>query len=87
MTLVYEEAREEKLTGLECRDGAQDFLDQLYGIGTGSGFALAKHLVGTGAHNSGVVRQLVDRIPQRLVLNTSVLPNQQDFRVATGKPA
>jgi len=55
--------RRQKPSGLELGNGAQGLLDQLYGVGTGSGFAAAV-MVGAGGDHPGGICQLVDRVSE-----------------------
>lgn len=49
------------------RHGKKDILDHIYAVGCGGRIHLA-NLVGPGRDASHCLRELVDRIPQRLVL-------------------
>src|SRR5712692_502230 len=68
---VYVQTRKEKLEpGLEWRDGEESLLDQLHRAWAGRRFHSAP-LVGAGRNHPHCICQLVDRLPQRLVLNYS----------------
>jgi hypothetical protein len=58
------------LKGLEWRDGEENLLDQLHRAWAGRRFHPTP-LVGAGRNHPHCVCQLVDRLPQRLVLNAS----------------
>ena len=64
---------------LQCDYAAQDVLDSLRSAGFISGFRLAA-VVGGGGHNPDFISVVVDRLPQRLVLNAD------RFSVWRGRP-
>jgi hypothetical protein len=53
--------------GLEYSHGAEDLLGQLHCVRAGGGFGFAA-LVGVGGNHSDCLRELVDRVSERLVL-------------------
>jgi hypothetical protein len=71
MAPFYTFAAGKESWGLECLNGAKDLLDQLHRAGAGSGFRFAA-MVGLGSDHPDRLRELVDRIQKRLVLNRGV---------------
>ena len=64
---------------LQCDYAAQDVLDSLRSAGSIGGFRLAA-VVGGGGNNPDFISVVVDRLPQRLVLNAD------RFSVWRGRP-
>jgi len=54
--------------GIECPNGAKDLLGQLHRAGTSGGFHFAA-MVGPCCNHTHYLRELVDRLSQRLVLS------------------
>jgi len=61
--------------GIECPNGAQDLLGQLHRAGTSGRFHFAA-MVGVVGNHTNRLRELVDRLSQRVVL--SALSRQDD---------
>jgi hypothetical protein len=59
------------IEGLKCWRGAKNLLDQLRCARASGRFHFA-HMVGAGSNDSHHVRELVDRISQRLVLRSQL---------------
>jgi hypothetical protein len=66
MAPFYTFAAGKESWGLECRNGAKDLLAQLHRPGTGGGFSFAA-VVGAGGNHPDCLRELVDRVSERLV--------------------